>query len=96
MAHISPWQSSLGLLDGASRLLGHGAPLILYGPWIERGVQTALSNLAFDADLRARDARWGVRAVEDFADQAAARSFDLVERRIMPAHSLMLLFRRRG
>jgi hypothetical protein len=96
MVHISPWQSSLGLLDGASRLLGRGAPLILYGPWIERGVQTAPSNLAFDADLRARDARWGVRTVEDFADQAAARSFDLIERRIMPANNLMLLFRRRG
>ena len=96
MVHISPWQSSLGLLDGASRLLGPGTPLILYGPWIERGVETAPSNLAFDADLRARDARWGLRTVEDFADQAAARSFDLIERRVMPANNLMLLFRRRG
>lgn len=96
MVHISPWQSALGLLDGASRVLRPGAPLILYGPWIEDGVETAPSNLAFDADLRTRDSRWGLRRVEDFADQSAARSLDLVERRVMPANNLMLLFRRRG
>jgi hypothetical protein len=96
MVHISPWPSSLGLLGGASRLLGDGAPLIVYGPWIERGVDTAPSNLAFDADLRARDARWGLRSVEDFADEAAVRGLELVERRAMPANNLMLLFRRRG
>src|SRR3954469_25397724 len=34
MVHISPWASALGLLDSAARILPHGAPLILYGPWI--------------------------------------------------------------
>jgi SAM-dependent methyltransferase len=31
MVHISPWAATLGLLDGAARLLAPGAPLILYG-----------------------------------------------------------------
>jgi hypothetical protein len=96
MVHISPWESSIGLLDGARRLLSPGAPLILYGPWIERGVEPAPSNIAFDEDLRSRDPRWGLREVEAFADEAAARGLDLVERRVMPANNLMLLFRRRG
>ena len=59
MVHIAPWAASLGLLDGAARLLDRGAPLILYGPWIERDVPTSPSNLAFDADLRGRNPQWG-------------------------------------
>ena len=94
MVHISPWAAALGLLDGAARLLA-GAPLILYGPWIEQGVATAPSNLAFDADLRARDPEWGLREVEAFAAEADERGLMLVERRAMPANNLMLLFRRR-
>jgi hypothetical protein len=96
LVHISPWESSLGLLDGAQRLLGPGAPLIFYGPWIERGVEPAPSNMAFDEDLRSRDPQWGLREVEAFAAEAAARGLDLVDRRVMPANNLMLLFRRRG
>jgi hypothetical protein len=96
MVHISPWPSSLGLLDGASRLLGDGAPLIVYGPWIERGIAPAASNIAFDEDLRSRDPRWGLREVEAFAAEAERRGLELVERRVMPANNLMLLFRRRG
>ena len=94
MVHISPWAAALGLLDGAARLLGSGAPLILYGPWIEDGVATAPSNLAFDLDLRARDPDWGLREVEAFAAAAAERGLHPVERRAMPANNLMLLLRR--
>ena len=95
MVHISPWAATLGLLDGAARLLDPGAPLILYGPWFELGVAVAPSNLAFDADLRGRDPSWGLREVEAFAAAAEARGLSLVERRVMPANNLMLLLRRR-
>jgi SAM-dependent methyltransferase len=92
MVHISPWDASLGLLDGASHLLKPGGRLILYGPWLEKGVDAAPSNLAFDADLKARDPRWGLRLVEDFAAAAQRCGFQLMERRQMPANNLMLLF----
>ncbi|WP_309610743.1 DUF938 domain-containing protein [Sphingomonas sp.] len=95
MVHISPWASALGLLDGAARLLPVGGPLILYGPWIEKGVATAPSNLAFDEDLRARDAQWGLRKVEEFAGKAAARGLILSERRAMPVNNIMLRLVRR-
>ena len=94
MVHISPWSCSLGLLDGCERLLSDGAPLILYGPWLEEGVAAAPSNLAFDKDLKARDPRWGLRRVEDFAEEAALRGFVLAERRPMPSNNLMLRFQR--
>jgi hypothetical protein len=80
----------LGLLDGAAKLLSNGAPLILYGPWLEAEVEPAPSNLAFDQSLRSRDPRWGLRLVEDFAAEVALRGFALVERRAMPANNLML------
>jgi hypothetical protein len=94
MVHISPWAATLGLLSGAARILPPGAPLILYGPYLEPGVRTAPSNVAFDASLRARDAAWGLRdlaAVKTAADEAG---LVFVERRAMPANNLMLLFRR--
>lgn len=94
MAHISPWEASLGLIAGAARLLPQGGPLILYGPWLKDDVETAESNLAFDANLKSRDRAWGLRRVEDFADAAEARGLDLTDWREMPANNMMLLFRR--
>jgi SAM-dependent methyltransferase len=96
MVHISPWSAALGLLDGAARLLRPSAPLILYGPWITDRLPTAPSNLAFDADLKRRNPDWGLRKVEDFANQAARRGFELADQRQMPTNNLMLLFRRRA
>ncbi len=92
MVHIAPWQASLGLLDGAERLLAPGAPLILYGPWLEAGKPAAPSNQAFDISLRDRDPRWGLRLVEDFAGEAEKRGLRLTERRPMPSNNLMLRF----
>ena len=96
MAHISPWAASLGLVAGAVRVLARGGPLILYGPWLKDDVMTAPSNLAFDADLRARDSEWGLRRVEDFAEAAAVHGFEFADWRRMPANNLMLLFRLSG
>lgn len=93
MVHISPWASALGLVRGAGRVLAAGAPLILYGPWLEADVTAAPGNLAFDADLKRRNSEWGLRTVEDFV-AAAAPLFQFSQRREMPANNLMLLFRR--
>lgn len=94
MVHISPWAATLGLFAGAARLLARGAPLILYGPYIEPDVPTAGSNLAFDASLRARDPGWGLRDIEAVKAAAADTGLAFAERRAMPANNLMLLFRR--
>jgi SAM-dependent methyltransferase len=92
MVHISPWEASLGLLDGTARVLAKGGKLILYGPWTQDGVQTAPSNGAFDGDLRRRNPAWGLRNVEEFASEAQKRGLSLKDRREMPANNLMLLF----
>lgn len=96
MVHISPWASALGLIAGAARILPDGGPLILYGPWIADGIETAQSNLAFDADLKRRNPEWGLRRVEDFAAAAAEHGLALVETRAMPANNMMLRLVRNG
>jgi len=56
-------------------------------------VATAPSNEAFDASLKARDPRWGLRRVEDL-DAAAARAFAPTRLVEMPANNVMLVYRR--
>lgn len=96
MVHISPWESTLGLLRGARRLLAPGAPLILYGPYRRAGLPTAPSNEAFDASLKARDPRWGLRQVEAVETEAGRQDFRLDRLFEMPANNLSLLFRKVG
>ena len=94
MVHISPWAATQGLMVGAARVLPVGGALILYGPYIEDGVETAASNLAFDADLKRRDPAWGLRDLADVAALAAEHGLTLAGRVAMPANNLCLLFRR--
>jgi SAM-dependent methyltransferase len=92
MVHISPWEASLGLIEGARRVLGPGGSLILYGPWLEAEVPTAPSNIAFDQSLRSRNSSWGLRQVQDFASEAALSGLVLADRRGMPSNNIMLRF----
>src|SRR5690606_33515685 len=75
MIHISPWESTLALFEGAERITAAGAPLVLYGPFMVDGAHTAQSNAAFDASLRARDPRWGVRDLAEVGAVAARHGF---------------------
>ena len=94
MVHISPWAATVGLFTQGSKLLKKGAPLILYGPFFRRDHPTAPSNVAFDESLRARNAEWGVRWLEDVTELAEAKGIELAQVREMPANNLMVLYRR--
>ncbi len=96
MIHISPWPATIGLFEGAARVLDAGAPLAIYGPFVEDGVATAPSNLAFDESLRACDPRWGLRRREACDLLADHSGFEPVRRVEMPANNLMLIYRRRA
>ncbi|MGX7894838.1 DUF938 domain-containing protein [Tsuneonella sp. HG222] len=96
MAHISPGAATEGLVHGAARLLPPGGPLLLYGPWLEDEVETAPSNLAFDADLKARNPAWGLRRREWLDEMATALGFKLARRVAMPANNLLLVYRKRA
>ncbi len=94
MVHIAPPAAAEGLLAGAGRVLAPGAPLVLYGPFLEDRTETSPSNLAFDASLKQRDVLWGLRRVE-WIDELAARQGLVRARRVqMPAHNLTLIYRK--
>lgn len=96
MIHIAPPEATVGLMAGAARHLLPGGVLVVYGPFRIDGAHTAPSNAAFDADLRARDPRWGVRDLEWVRDLAAGHGLTLEQRLPMPANNQTLVFRQRA
>ena len=94
MVHISAWDATVGLFAGAGRLLGEGAPLILYGPYLEKGLETAPSNLDFDASLKARNPLWGLRHAEALDALGAQHAMTRSARHALPANNIMLVYRR--
>jgi hypothetical protein len=92
MVHIAPWEAALGLLAGAGRLLRPNGVLFFYGPFMLGGTHTAASNDAFDADLKRREPRWGLRDVDDLVREAAPYGIELREVVPMPANNLSLVF----
>lgn len=94
MIHISPWAASLALFSGASKILGAGALLFTYGPYILHGDFLAESNIAFDQSLKARNPAWGLREVDDITRAAAEHGFRLDKTIKMPANNLSLVWRK--
>ena len=94
MVHISPWAATAGLMGGAGRLLAAGAPLYLSGAYRQAGVETAPSNEAFDATLKASNSEWGVREIEAVAAEAGKNGLALDLVAPMPANNLSVVFRK--
>lgn len=94
MVHISPWAATEALFAGAGKRLGPGGVLFLYGPYRRDGAHTAPSNAAFDAQLRAADAEWGVRDMEAVIALGAAQGMTCDAPIAMPANNFSLVFRK--
>ncbi|MFT7775497.1 DUF938 domain-containing protein [Roseateles sp.] len=92
MIHIAPWACTAGLMQGAARYLAPSGLLITYGPYLLDDEPTAPSNLAFDADLRARNPAWGIRRLTAVAGLAASAGLQLRECIDMPANNKLLVF----
>ncbi|MBB3232956.1 DUF938 domain-containing protein [Halomonas stenophila] len=94
LLHISPWDVTAALMARAGRYLVPGGVLFLYGPYRRSGRHTSDSNAAFDANLRARDPRWGVRDLEAVVAEAHPHGLVLECIVEMPANNLGLVWRR--
>jgi SAM-dependent methyltransferase len=95
MIHIAPFEAARGLVEGAAHLLRPGGRLFLYGPFARNGAHTAPSNADFDASLKARDTRWGVRDLDlEILPLAVAAGFALDAVIEMPANNLSVVFTR--
>jgi cyclopropane fatty-acyl-phospholipid synthase-like methyltransferase len=93
MIHIAPWSACLGLMAGAKRILPKGGILYLYGPFKQKGLHTAPSNMAFDQTLQMRDREWGVRDLEAVIAAAEAEGLAFVKTYSMPANNLSVVFK---
>jgi SAM-dependent methyltransferase len=93
LLHIAPWEVCAALMQGAAAHLGPAGLLLLYGPYRRAGVPTATSNETFDADLRARDPRWGLRWLAEVEREAQVVRLGLDEVVTMPANNLLVVFR---
>lgn len=94
LVHISPWAVTERLMFAAQRHLVSGGVLFLYGPYRRGGEHTAPSNAQFDAWLKARDPRWGVRDLEQVVAEAADNGLTLQSVEQLPANNLAVIFRR--
>lgn len=97
MVHISPWSATLALLERSAALLNaRQGKLILYGPYLRAGVETAPSNLDFDAQLKSRNPEWGIRSLEQVTTEAARFGFASPHVTAMPSNNLTVVFPRAG
>ncbi|MEZ4469578.1 MAG: DUF938 domain-containing protein [bacterium] len=96
MIHIAPWAAATGLFQGAAAALPPGGLLFLYGPFRFSGRFLAESNVAFDESLRGRDARWGVRDVDDLDALGATCGLRRLDTLALPANNHLLVWLRTG
>jgi SAM-dependent methyltransferase len=90
--HIAPWPVAEGIARGAARTLGPGGALVFYGPFAEGGRHTGEGNARFDAALRAENADWGVRDIDDVERLARAAGLGPAEVTVMPSNNRILAF----
>ncbi|MCZ2290466.1 MAG: class I SAM-dependent methyltransferase [Burkholderiales bacterium] len=92
LLHIAPWAVCTALMKHASQHLRATGLLVTYGAVLIDGVPTAASNLAFDADLRARNPAWGLRRLADIETQAQEAGLVLRETIALPANNHLLVW----
>lgn len=94
MLHIAPWAACTALMQGAARHLAPSGVLVTYGPYLEDSVRTSVGNQSFDTSLRAANPAWGLRRIEDVAEEAQQAGLALQQRVPMPANNLLLVWGR--
>ena len=95
LLHISPATCTEALLQEACDRLPTNGLLIIYGPFCCNGRHTSASNAAFDASLRQRNPRWGLRDLDWIDALLNHHPMNLVGRHAMPANNTTLVLRRR-
>jgi Protein of unknown function (DUF938). len=94
--HIMGWNEVEAFFAGVGGVLAGQATLVAYGPFNYGGEFTSDSNQAFDASLRARDPRMGIRDFEAVDALARGIGLALVDDVAMPANNRCLVWRRGG
>lgn len=94
--HIMGWPDVEAFFAGLDNVLAGQATLVTYGPFNYDGDFSSDSNRDFDASLRARDPRMGIRDFEAVDALARGIGLQLLEDRAMPANNRCLAWQRGG
>jgi cyclopropane fatty-acyl-phospholipid synthase-like methyltransferase len=92
--HIMGMDGVRDFFRGAGAALGPQGSVCVYGPFNYGGRFTSDSNAQFDAWLKARDARSGIRDFEALDALARAAGLNLAADHAMPANNRTLVWRR--
>ena len=92
--HIMSWASVQACLDGVGRVLKPGGLFACYGPFNYGGAYTSESNAHFDAWLKARDPKSGVRDFEALDELARDADLRLLQDYAMPANNRLLCWQK--
>lgn len=94
--HIMDWSGVEAFFRGVGQVLADApdATLVVYGPFNYDARYTSDSNRDFDAWLKARDPRSGIRDFEAVDALAAAEGLCLVADVAMPANNRCLVWKR--
>ena len=92
--HIVGWPEVEAFFAGVGQVLGAAGTLVVYGPFNAGGHYTSESNRDFDAWLKARDPRSGIRDVEAVQALAARVGLLAIDDVAMPANNRCMVWRR--
>lgn len=91
--HIMSWPQVERMFEGIGKI-----PTLevfcLYGPFNHGGKHTSESNARFDAMLRSRDPKSGLRNVEELVELGKRAGLVLEEDNPMPANNRLLVFKK--
>ncbi len=94
--HIMAWPEVVALFNALPQLMAERALLIVYGPFNYAGRFSSDSNRDFDASLKLRDPRSGIRDFEAVDALAQAIGLKLRADVAMPANNRCLVWQRQG
>jgi len=92
--HIAPIETTAALFDAAATHLRPDGALLVYGAVFLPAEPRPAGNVAFDADLRAKDAAYGVRTLEELHALALRAGLTPPAVRRMPTNNVLLRFGR--
>ena len=92
--HIMGWPDVQRMFDHLAAFPARDLKLAIYGPFNRNGRFTSESNAAFDASLKARDGRMGIRDLEDIDALARAAGLERIADVPMPANNYTIVWRR--
>jgi SAM-dependent methyltransferase len=95
-AHIMGEREVAAMFLGVGQVLSPGGRFALYGPFRVAGRHTSESNARFDAALRARDPRMGVRDLEDLQRWGEDAGLRLMDDVTMPVNNRTLMWVKSG